>query len=315
MQLKMSFSNISHQTEQRRMESMSNMRSLPQIAADQVTETLQLAQLYQSQGRFNEAIDLCEQILASGFERADVRFFLGWLYQEQRRWDEAIQQFKHLLGDPDYGLSCDYALGQCYCAQADQRIVQFEGAIDSINLDSLTVEDAAQTHLSVMKIYTSPRQGEPMVAQKEITVIEGKGIVGDRYFLDNFAGFFDNHHVPNSQRVITLISLEGIEEGSKMMQARGGTPMRPEETRRNLVVNVGLNALSDLVGQEFNVGGVRMRGVASSTPCWRPPTLAGRPQDVSAFVKAFLDTGGIRAVPLTSGLIREGDPITLHPLT
>jgi hypothetical protein len=274
---------------------------------------LQLAQLYQNQGRFNDAIDLCEQILASGFDRADVRFFLGWLYQEQQRWDEAIQQFKHLLGDPDYGLSCDYALGQCYYAQADQRIatVHLDEAVDCINLDTPTVEDAAETQLSVVKIYTSPHQGQPMVAQKEITVIEGKGIIGDRYFLDSFTGFFNNHHVPNSQRVITLISLEGIEEGNKIMRAMGGTPMRPEETRRNLVVSVGLNALNDLVGQEFEVGGIRLRGVANSTPCWRPPTLAGRPQDVSAFVKAFLDTGGIRAVPLTSGLIHEGDPIIL----
>jgi MOSC domain-containing protein YiiM len=150
-----------------------------------------------------------------------------------------------------------------------------------------------------------------MVAQKEITVIEGKGIVGDRYFLDSFDGFFNNHHVPNSQRVITLISLEGIEEGNKVMQAMGGTSMKLEETRRNLVVSVGLTTLNELVGQEFNVGSIRMRGVAHSTPCWRPPTLAGRPQDVSAFVKAFLDTGGIRAVPLTSGTIHEGDPLTL----
>ncbi len=72
--------------------------------------------------------------------------------------------------------------------------------------------------LSVVRIYTSPHQGQPMVAQKEITVIVGKGIRGDRYFLDDFAGFYDNRRIPNSQRAITLIALEGIEEGNKILQ-------------------------------------------------------------------------------------------------
>jgi MOSC domain-containing protein YiiM len=167
------------------------------------------------------------------------------------------------------------------------------------------------TPLSVVGIYISPHKGQPMVAQKEIMVIEGKGIVGDRYFLDTFDGYYDNHHVPNSERVMTLISLEGIEAGNKVMQEMGGTPIRPEETRRNLVVSVGVNALNALVGQEFEVGGIRMRGVAASTPCWRPPTLAGRQDDIIPFIHAFMDNGGIRVIPLMSGLIREGDPIAL----
>jgi MOSC domain-containing protein YiiM len=286
---------------------------MTQITADQVTQLLQLAQTYQNDGRFNDAINLCEQILESDFDQPDTRFFLGWLYQEQQRWDEAIQQFKHLQDNADYALSCKYALGQCYCAQADLRTatVHFDEAVDDVNLGTCTTEAIAETRLSVVRIYTSPHQGQPMVAQKEITVIKGKGIIGDRYFLDSFDGFFNNHHVPNSQRVITLISLEGIEEANKVMQKLGGTPMRPEETRRNLVVSIHVHALNALVGQEFDVGGIRMRGVASSTPCWRPPTLSGRPQDVSAFARAFLNNSGIRAVPLTSGLIHEGDRIAL----
>lgn len=165
--------------------------------------------------------------------------------------------------------------------------------------------------LSVVKMYTSPHKGQPMVEQKEITIIEGKGIIGDRYFLDSFTGYFDNHRVPNCERAITLISLEGIEEGNRVIQEMGGTPMRPEETRRNLLVSVGLNALDDLIGQEFEVGGIRMRGVGASTPCWRPPSLGGRPEDITAFVNAFIYKTGIRAIPLTSGSIREGDLIRL----
>ncbi|MBO0780697.1 MAG: tetratricopeptide repeat protein, partial [Ktedonobacteraceae bacterium] len=116
------------------------------ITASQVTEVLKQAQMYQEQRRFNDAIDLCEQILESGFDRPDARYFLGWLYQEQQRWDEAIRQFQHLLNDPDYALSCYYALGQCYRAQGDLRsaTVHFDEAVDRVNLDALTLEESDQ---------------------------------------------------------------------------------------------------------------------------------------------------------------------------
>ncbi len=116
------------------------------ITASQVTGVLRQAQTFQTQGRFNDAIDLCEQILESGFDRPDARYFLGWLYQEQRRWDEAIRQFQALLNDPDYALSCYYALGQCYRAKGDLRTatVHFDEAVDRVNLDALTAEESDQ---------------------------------------------------------------------------------------------------------------------------------------------------------------------------
>src|SRR5579885_3480134 len=116
------------------------------ITASQVTGALKQAQTFQTQGRFNDAIDLCEQILESGFDRPDARYFLGWLYQEQRRWDEAIRQFQALLNDPDYALSCYYALGQCYRARGDLRTatMHFDEAVDRVNLDALTVEESDQ---------------------------------------------------------------------------------------------------------------------------------------------------------------------------
>src|SRR5436305_6139954 len=124
------------------------MQSAPQtrITSSQVTGALQQAQLYQNQGRFNDAINLCEQILESGFDRPDARYFLGWLYQEQQRWDDAIQQFERLLNDGDYALSCYYALGQCYRANGDLHTatIHFDEAVDRVNLDALTVEESDQ---------------------------------------------------------------------------------------------------------------------------------------------------------------------------
>ena len=116
------------------------------ITASQVTGVLRQAQTFQTQGRYNDAIDLCEQIIESGFDRPDARYFLGWLYQEQRRWDDAIRQFQTLLNDPDYALSCYYALGQCYRAKGDLRTatMHFDEAVDRVNLDALTVEESDQ---------------------------------------------------------------------------------------------------------------------------------------------------------------------------
>ncbi|HLX38921.1 MAG TPA: tetratricopeptide repeat protein, partial [Ktedonobacteraceae bacterium] len=116
------------------------------ITASQVTGVLKQAQTFQTQGRFNDAIDLCEQILESGFDRPDARYFLGWLYQEQQRWQQAIQQFQMLLNDTDYALSCYYALGQCYRALGDLRTatVHFDEAVDRVNLDALTPEESDQ---------------------------------------------------------------------------------------------------------------------------------------------------------------------------
>ncbi|HZS78515.1 MAG TPA: tetratricopeptide repeat protein [Ktedonobacteraceae bacterium] len=124
------------------MQPASNRR----ITASQVTGVLRQAQTFQAQGRFTDAIDLCEQIIESGFDRPDARYFLGWLYQEQQRWDDAIRQFQTLLNDPDYALSCYYALGQCYRAKGDLRTatMHFDEAVDRVNLDALTVEESDQ---------------------------------------------------------------------------------------------------------------------------------------------------------------------------
>ncbi len=116
------------------------------ITANQVTGVLKQAQAFQAQGRFNDAIDLCEQILESGFDRPDAQYFLGWLYQEQQRWEDAIRRFQMLLNDPDYALSCYYALGQCYRAKGDLATAtrHFDEAVDRVNLDALTLEESDQ---------------------------------------------------------------------------------------------------------------------------------------------------------------------------
>jgi tetratricopeptide (TPR) repeat protein len=103
-------------------------------------------QALQQEGRMDEAIELCEELVAT-FGRPDARYYLAWMFQEEHVWDGAIEHFTALLDDPDYALSCYYALGQCYRSKGDLKtaVSYFDEAVDKVNLDAL--ERAEADHL------------------------------------------------------------------------------------------------------------------------------------------------------------------------
>ncbi|HLZ21860.1 MAG TPA: tetratricopeptide repeat protein [Ktedonobacterales bacterium] len=121
-------------------------RGRSRLSSSQVASALREAQQLQQDGHLEDAIQLCEELLDSGVDRSDVHYFLGWLYQEADRWDEAAARFELLLNDPDYALSCYYALGQC--SRAEGRIEDaahyFDEAVDRVNLDALTHDESDQ---------------------------------------------------------------------------------------------------------------------------------------------------------------------------
>ena len=77
-----------------------------------------------------------------------------------------------------------------------------------------------------------------------------------------------------------------------------------EETRRNLVTE-GV-PLNHLVGKEFLVGDVRLRGIRLCEPCRHLEKHLGKPVE-----KALRHRGGLRAQILTSGAVREGDEVRI----
>ncbi|MBV9688594.1 MAG: tetratricopeptide repeat protein [Ktedonobacteraceae bacterium] len=153
-----------------------NSASHKKITASQVNGMLKQAQMFQAQGRFDDAVDLCEQILENGFDRPDARYFLGWLYQEQQRWDEAIRQFQMLLNDSDYALSCYYALGQCYRACGDLRTAttHFDEAVDRVNLDALSSEESEQ----LVQLCQEAAEAHRMLGEQEQTLTIYKALLG-----------------------------------------------------------------------------------------------------------------------------------------
>jgi tetratricopeptide (TPR) repeat protein len=116
------------------------------MRASQINAALREAQQLQQEGHVGEAIAICEELLESGVDRADAHYFLGWLYQEADRWEDAASQFERLLDDPEYALSCFYALGQCARALGDvpQAAQYFDQAVDRVNLDALEQNESDQ---------------------------------------------------------------------------------------------------------------------------------------------------------------------------
>jgi len=123
-----------------------------------------------------------------------------------------------------------------------------------------------------------------MRACMEAEVVAGKGIIGDRFF-----GWKDDY--PGQ---VTFFSLEVHEA---LCAELGVTDRGPDVYRRNLIVT-GAD-LPSLVGEEFELQGVRFRGMVESKPCyWMDEAMALGAEE------AMRGRGGLRAKVLTSGVLR-----------
>jgi len=149
----------------------------------------------------------------------------------------------------------------------------------------------------VESIHITPRAEAPMEAKAEITLRTGAGIEGDRYAIGT--GTYSTKPKPGRQ--ITLIEAEAIEALAREL----GMALAPGETRRNLVTR-GV-ALNHLVGRDFSVGAVRLRGHELCEPCKYLAGLTGR----ADILPGLIHRGGLRAEILEGGVIRVGDEVRI----
>src|SRR5438445_653773 len=112
-------------------------------------------------------------------------------------------------------------------------------------------------HGEVVSIHIAPKAEDPMKSLKAVRAIPGKGLEGDRYF--RASGTYSDR--PGPGREITLIESEAIEA----MARDNELAIAPGEARRNVVTRGA--PLNHLVGREFLVGGVRLRGIRLCEPC------------------------------------------------
>jgi len=135
--------------------------------------------------------------------------------------------------------------------------------------------------------HEKPAGENPLIGQAELDCVAGRGIRGDRFFdyKDNYKG------------QISFFSLEVFEEVCNRLGVRGKSP---GVTRRNVITaEVDLNSL---IGQEFEIQGVRFAGAAECSPCyWMDLAIA---PGAEALLQG---RGGLRARILSDGILRAGN--------
>ncbi len=147
---------------------------------------------------------------------------------------------------------------------------------------------------SVAGVFIAPAASEPMVSVQEIRAVAGRGLEGDRYF--QRAGTYSE--APGAGREVTLIETEAVEA----LAHENGIQIQAGQARRNIVTR-GV-PLNHLVGREFAVGEVVLRGMRLCEPCGHLASLTKR-----GIVKGLIHRGGLRAEIVQGGQIAVGDEI------
>jgi len=144
---------------------------------------------------------------------------------------------------------------------------------------------------NVREIGICKNKGDKILKVDQVEVIAGKGLINDR-----------NYKTDNQKlRQITLIEIENIIYYNKT----SNTSIPPLDFRRNIVVeNINLN---NLVGKEFFVGDVKLKGHDLCRPCKYLEDLLKQKN----FVKELLNKAGLRCEILVSGIIKNGDQVKI----
>ena len=149
----------------------------------------------------------------------------------------------------------------------------------------------------VVAIHVASAEAAEMHGVDAVRAVAGRGLAGDRYF--EGTGTYSRRVGPGRQ--VTLIEAEAFEA----IDRDQGITLTPGESRRNVTTR-GV-PLNHLVGREFTVGAVRMRGIKLCEPCGYLQRRLG----IDGFVQALAHRGGLNAEILTDGEIRVGDAV--HP--
>lgn len=144
------------------------------------------------------------------------------------------------------------------------------------------------TQGTVSAIYIGIEKAGPLTSVETVRAVSGHGIQGDRYFKE----------APAPDTEITLIEAEAIEAAARDQKLR----LQEWECRRNVVTrNVALN---HLVGREFRIGGVALKGLRLCEPCGHLEKMTQ-----PGVIGALAHRGGLRAQILIDGDIHVGDAV------
>jgi hypothetical protein len=149
---------------------------------------------------------------------------------------------------------------------------------------------------SVKEIFVAPESGQPMISLPMVRACADRGLEGDRFFRESWAA------VERSDKSVSLIEDEVLELAANEL----GVEKVGILTRRNIVTR-GV-PLIELLGREFSVGAVRMRGIRLFEPCGHLVAVTKLP----GIFKALEHRSGLKAAILSDGIIRTGDSVVLE---
>ncbi len=147
---------------------------------------------------------------------------------------------------------------------------------------------------TVVSLHIGADREQSMSSVPHVRALPGKGLEGDRYFVG--AGTYSKK--PHPDREVTLIESEAVEALRRDYEIEFEAGM----SRRNIVTR-GV-PLNHLVGREFRVGEVTLRGLRLCEPCGHLEQLTG-----VRVREGLVHRGGLRAQVLNEGTIRPGDPV------
>jgi MOSC domain-containing protein YiiM len=141
-------------------------------------------------------------------------------------------------------------------------------------------------------IFITPTNGTALRSVDSVTARAGRGPEGDRNY------FPDGSPPKEFDRQITLIEAEAVEGARRDYEVE----LQPVETRRNILTR-GV-ALNHLVGREFQIGAVKLRGTMLCEPCGHLEKLTR-----AGVRKSLIHRGGLCAQSLSDGVIHLGDDV------
>ena len=145
--------------------------------------------------------------------------------------------------------------------------------------------------MEVIKLGIAQNRSQKIQEVEKIELLPGKGIIDNRHFQE------DNN--PKSQ--LTLIESENIDYYNKKFNVQ-----IPYVNFRRNIITKGIE-LNKLVGKQFVVGKIKVKGNDLCRPCKHLQEILGQ-KDI---IKEFLQKGGLRCEILTSGIIEVGDKIKI----
>ena len=135
----------------------------------------------------------------------------------------------------------------------------------------------------ILKIGFTKDHNKEIIETKEIDLIAGKGVVGDRHFKD--------YNDPLNQ--LSIIESENIDEYNLKYQLN----IPYLNFRRNIVTR-GIK-LNELIGKKISIGSVKIEVLDLCRPCRHLSEKLGR----NDIIKEFLRKGGIRCQIMNNGKI------------